>query len=120
MGCIQNNPILSQGVRLPHMEEVEPLQQRFTELDQEAMQLLLLCLAPDPNDRPSASELLQLPYFEGVDEMFDDDFRRAIERDREASAAHPKRRRLKKGASVPQDPPSLGESLGVSTIHPAA
>lgn len=50
-------------MRLPAVGEVEPLRKRFSKLNPVLVDLLEACLQPDPRDRPSAAQLMNMPFF---------------------------------------------------------
>ncbi|KAG2438074.1 hypothetical protein HXX76_005683 [Chlamydomonas incerta] len=58
--CLAHDP------HLTHMAAPPPgmaLRQRLAELGPRLLELLEVCLRPDPRDRPTAEELMHLPYF---------------------------------------------------------
>lgn len=75
-----NNPLFV-GVKTPQCDEVESLEQRFPDMDPDALKLMKSCLAYEPLQRAACSELLQQRYFRGAEETFGDEIRAAVDRD---------------------------------------
>ncbi|KAG2450698.1 hypothetical protein HYH02_004536 [Chlamydomonas schloesseri] len=58
--CLAHDPVLAQITAPPPSMA---LRQRLAELGPRLLELLEVCLRPDPRERPTAEELMHLPYF---------------------------------------------------------
>eukprot|EP00232_Nephroselmis_pyriformis_P024027 CAMPEP_0182866016 /NCGR_PEP_ID=MMETSP0034_2-20130328/7988_1 /TAXON_ID=156128 /ORGANISM="Nephroselmis pyriformis, Strain CCMP717" /LENGTH=462 /DNA_ID=CAMNT_0024998339 /DNA_START=151 /DNA_END=1536 /DNA_ORIENTATION=+ len=110
LDCMRRNPLFA-GMRMPAAHELDPLETRFPQFDPTILQFLKKCLHHDPEQRPSCEQLLQLPYFRGVGDFFDADFRRALEKDREMYQQSLKRRKLKNRTAEKAVPLISGSDL---------
>ncbi len=52
-------------------------------IDPQALSLLRKCLRYEPEERGTCADLLSHPYFEGFEAKFDEDFKRALLKDKE-------------------------------------
>eukprot|EP00742_Colponemidia_sp_Colp-10_P002704 GILJ01002891.1.p1 GENE.GILJ01002891.1~~GILJ01002891.1.p1 ORF type:complete len:667 (+),score=99.99 GILJ01002891.1:104-2104(+) len=91
--AFQNNPMFS-GVKLPEVDAVETLDQKYASLDKHALSLMKACLKYDPDDRSNCAELSSHPYFNNFTEFFEEELKQLLERD--AQEFQMKRKRLKK------------------------
>lgn len=71
MNLVRWNPTFS-SLRTPTTHEVLNLDDRYPQLDPEAMQVLKACLDADPTKRPTCDALLKFPYFKDIKEVVDD------------------------------------------------
>eukprot|EP00771_Trimastix_marina_P001851 gnl/Trimastix_PCT/2956.p1 GENE.gnl/Trimastix_PCT/2956~~gnl/Trimastix_PCT/2956.p1 ORF type:complete len:432 (-),score=67.05 gnl/Trimastix_PCT/2956:994-2289(-) len=88
----QQNPLFI-GMDIPEAPNVVPLASRFPRLDRDALSFVQACLAYEPEDRPSATELLRHPFFDGFREWYVPELQAAMERE---ASDNPTRRRRKK------------------------
>ncbi|PRW60927.1 CMGC CDKL kinase [Chlorella sorokiniana] len=62
MEWLRRHPVYSR-MALPRPAEVEPLRRRFPNFSPQLMEVLEACLQVDPACRPSAAQLLAMPFF---------------------------------------------------------
>ncbi|KAI3432767.1 hypothetical protein D9Q98_004307 [Chlorella vulgaris] len=79
MGWLEAHPLYSSMV-LPAVQEVHPLRRRFPHFSPPLLEVLEACLQVDPAARPSAAQLLAMPYFSDTGSWLTPEFRRAQER----------------------------------------
>ncbi|KAI7835884.1 hypothetical protein COHA_010229 [Chlorella ohadii] len=82
MECLRHHPAYS-GMALPQPSQVEPLRRRFPRFSPQLMEVLEACLQVDPACRPSAAQLLAMPYFADKQSWLTPEFKVAQERARE-------------------------------------
>lgn len=61
-------------MRLPSPSELLPLRKRFPKLPPALMDLLEACLRPDPRRRPTAAQLMQMPFFSDSQRWLSEEF----------------------------------------------
>lgn len=88
----RKNPLYV-GVKLPEPTSRESLQQRFTDVDPNIVDIMQCCLQLAPSLRSSCDSLLEHPFFHGFAEDFDRELSAAVEKDREESLAFAKLRK---------------------------
>ncbi|KFO20633.1 cyclin-dependent kinase-like 2 isoform X2 [Fukomys damarensis] len=76
------NPVFA-GVRLPEIQETEPLERRYPKLSQVVTDLTKRCLHVDPDKRPLCAELLHHAFFQvdGFAERFSHELQLKIQKD---------------------------------------
>ncbi len=62
---------------LPKSGDMEPLQGRFPRCSPALVELLHACLQPDPAKRPTAAQLLAMPYFSDASSWLSHEFQQA-------------------------------------------
>uniref|UniRef100_A0A8D3DEZ1 cyclin-dependent kinase n=1 Tax=Scophthalmus maximus TaxID=52904 RepID=A0A8D3DEZ1_SCOMX len=62
-----NNQFFS-GVSIPEPQEMDPLEQKYPNLSQQALSLMKGCLRMDPSERLTCEQLLLHPYFDSLRE----------------------------------------------------
>ncbi|XP_007947245.1 cyclin-dependent kinase-like 2 [Orycteropus afer afer] len=76
------NPVFA-GVRLPEIQETEPLEKRYPKLSEVVIDLAKKCLHIDPDKRPFCTELLHHDFFQvdGFAERFSQELHLKVQKD---------------------------------------
>ncbi|XP_039606077.1 cyclin-dependent kinase-like 2 [Polypterus senegalus] len=91
------NPVFA-GVRLPEIQQVEPLEKTFPKLHSITLSLVKKCLHIDPDKRSSCSELLRHEYFtrDGFAERFIEELNYKLKKNLKESAPLSKKSKTSK------------------------
>lgn len=78
----KQNPMFS-GVELPQPQdhELQTLEKKFPTIDKDALDLMKLCLHYEPEKRGTYQDLLNHPYFAGIEEWYNKELRGILEKD---------------------------------------
>uniref|UniRef100_A0A8D3AHN8 cyclin-dependent kinase n=1 Tax=Scophthalmus maximus TaxID=52904 RepID=A0A8D3AHN8_SCOMX len=102
-----NNQFFS-GVSIPEPQEMDPLEQKYPNLSQQALSLMKGCLRMDPSERLTCEQLLLHPYFDSL-------------REKSGSTSRDQDRAGNKRTRLPRKhlPPGYLPQLTGSSIFPA-
>ena len=114
----RKNPLFS-GLRFPEAKRVVPLQVRFKGADSKWLDFLSICLHGTPDHRPTASELLEHPYFEDFAPIFQRDYGHLYEKlpAQRVTATTPKKKGGKKTSRSHKDQASTSRTYGERRDH---
>ncbi|KAK1931615.1 Cyclin-dependent kinase-like 2 [Phytophthora citrophthora] len=98
------------GVKLPHANDLEPLEARFPTMDKTSLDFIRQTIIDEPLDRWTCAELLKHPFFENSHDAFEAELQEAIARDLNDTAAVRKKRSRKS---------TRGNPLAASIVVPA-
>jgi len=89
--------------QIPDTIEVEPIEQKVPQLGPGALDLLKWCLAYEPSDRPTCTELLNHRYFSGFAKWFDPQLKQSVEKDSQEFIMFKKRKSRNHRRSMSKD-----------------
>ncbi|KAL4420927.1 hypothetical protein ABPG77_001410 [Micractinium sp. CCAP 211/92] len=109
MGWLRRHPVYGR-MALPRPEDTDPLRRRFPHFSAPLMEMLEACLQVDPARRPTATQLLAMPYFADPASWLSPEFKRAQDLARgeleQRIAAMNKRRKLQEQGEHACTPPA--------------